>query len=166
MRASYGHDSKAVARARASSTTLPPLSPSQPSRALPLFDPWMPAASNIVDTLRLKAIQNPSDVQSKLEQCARSFAEVPRSARLVSDWLELPPVLGVIATRAAYTGQAWCALTDNHRSWLFLAEAPLALARERGKTVLVISQYDEYGELASCSTWVETRASHWETVAM
>jgi len=67
--------------------------------------------------------------------------------------------------RTAEQGRVWACWTDGHEIRLFTCEMSLPLSRERGTPVLVVSRYDEHGELQDAGTWVADPEGKWRRFA-
>ena len=106
-----------------------------------------------METLRLRRIQEPSQVESLLEAYVSGVGRLPQGAYPVRDRSGLPSRVQVIVSRALTQGHVWSAWECGARFWLFTGEMSLALSRERGTPVLVVHVYNEDGEVVDSGTW-------------
>jgi hypothetical protein len=118
-----------------------------------------------METKRLRTIQEPSQMEALLESFVCSVDLLPDGARKLLGRNELSSVLQRVAIHARKNDKAWGAWTDNHRTWLFVAEMSLALSRERGRPVLQIDEYGEDGELKDSACWLCVRDGEWKRCA-
>src|SRR4029077_3397845 len=114
-----------------------------------------------IETLRLRRIQQPSQVQRLLEAFVARGNRLPKDCYQIRDSRSLSPHLQRVLTREAQKGHIWACWADNHHTWLFTCEMSLPLSRERGAPVLQVSIYDEAGELKEAGTWVADPHGDW-----
>src|SRR3979411_463560 len=89
----------------------------------------------------------PSSVELLLDLFVTTTKRVPKGAYQVRTHSALPQALKSVVQQAQLKQRAWCAWTDDKRTWLFTAEISLALSRERAMPVLEINDYWGPGEL-------------------
>jgi hypothetical protein len=111
-----------------------------------------------MDTMRLRAIQQPSRVEALLESFAVSGCLIPPDAQPPLDFDRLPREFPHLIRRSGDEVHAWRAWSDDRQVWFLLGERSLPLSRERGRPVLCISQYDEEASIPEAPTWLRSRA--------
>jgi hypothetical protein len=114
-----------------------------------------------MQTLRLRAIQQPSHTEGLLASLVPQFPGVHPCARPLVEHSLLPSVLQRLARQATQTGHSWGAWTDGFHIWFFTAESSLALSRERGCPVLHVRAYRDNADLGDSSYWVLGRDGTW-----
>jgi hypothetical protein len=120
------------------------------------------AGSNgVMETVRLRRIQEPSHVERLLEAYVSRGDLLPKDAFQIRAMRALSPQLQRVVTRATQKGHVWACWADSYHTWLFTCEMSLPLSRERGAPVLLIDQYDEAGELKDSGTWVSDQDGKW-----
>lgn len=116
-----------------------------------------------MQTMRLRAIREPSQVERLLESFIQRLLErLQESHHRVLDTASLSAGLRLVAQRARAEGLAWAAWTSAVRTWLFTAELCFERSRESGRPVLVINIYDETGRLRQGGAWLQDRAGSWQ----
>jgi len=119
-----------------------------------------------METMRLQSIQQPKTVDRLLESFVTGTSLVPLNAHQLRAASALPHhALKSAAHQAQQRDRAWCAWTDDKRTWLFTAEMSLALSRERGIPVLEIRAYSEQGGLEATGFWAHDRQGIWQRCA-
>ena len=106
-----------------------------------------------METLRLRQIQAPSQVESLLEAYVLRAGNLPEGAYQIRDRSELPGRVQTIVSWATTQGHVWLGWTRGAQIWLFTGEMSLPLSRERGTPVLIIRLHNEEGELVDSGTW-------------
>ena len=106
-----------------------------------------------METLRLRRIQEPSQVERLLDGFISRSVSLPSGAYAVRDTWELPNTLRGIVAQAAARGETWLCFSRGSQVWLFICEMSLALSRERGVPVLLVRQYDEDARVKDSGTW-------------
>lgn len=114
-----------------------------------------------METLKLRRVQQPSEVERLLESCIPSLEVLPDGAYPVRDERSVPRELRAILKSAAASGRSWACWTRGIHTWLFTCELSLALSRERRMPVLQISVYGDDGALESTGTWARNRGGAW-----
>jgi hypothetical protein len=115
-----------------------------------------------METLRLRKIQQPSQVERLLEAFVVRGKLLAKDFYQIRDPRALPsPLQLVVARAAAQEGRVWGCWASGHELWLFTCEMSLALSRERGAPVLQVNRYDEAGELTEAGTWAADRDGGW-----
>jgi hypothetical protein len=115
-----------------------------------------------METMRLRAIQQPSSVEELLESYASSRLLLPAEARRITELQELSPELRSLVRRMQGEEQAWCAWSDDRYIWFISGELSLPLSRERRSPVLHIRRYDEEATLQETGSWLLVRGLLWE----
>jgi hypothetical protein len=115
-----------------------------------------------MDTMRLRAIQHPSNGEELLENFVQRQARLPRDSRRLIRSREMTPALASVAVKAEQGGYVWRAFTDDRLTWMFVAEISLERSRERGRPVLTVVRYDEHGRLEERADWVQLRSDTWQ----
>jgi hypothetical protein len=118
-----------------------------------------------METMRLRGIQQPGNVDRLLEAFICGTSRVPSSAYPVRTRSGLSQVLKSLVQQAQKKQQAWSAWSDDRLSWLFTAEMSLALSRERGMPVLEVRAYSDHGELQETGFWARDRQGCWHRCA-
>jgi hypothetical protein len=106
-----------------------------------------------METLRLRRIQEPSQVESLLEAYISRARILPEGAYQVRDRRELPNRVQAIVSRTKALAQVWSGWVRGAHVWLFICEMSLPLSRERGTPVLIVRLYNEDGEVVDSGTW-------------
>lgn len=120
-----------------------------------------------METIRLRAVQQPSRVERLLVALASSSGIVAEDTYLLRDQGEMSSVLQRIIGEAVQQGHSWCCwANDSRRAWLFTAEMSLALSRERGSPVLDVKVYREDGTLTDSDCWHVDAEGKWQRCAV
>jgi hypothetical protein len=106
-----------------------------------------------METVRLRAIQEPSRVERLLVAFALRSGIMTADAYMLRDQRAVPAVLQSVIFQAMREDRAWCAWKDNARMWLLTCEMRLELSRQRGSPVLDVQLYGEDGELKDSDLW-------------
>jgi hypothetical protein len=113
-----------------------------------------------METLRLRRLQHPSEVERLLEMYISSKDLLPQGAYPIRDQAGVPKELRKLVTHALDKGWVWSCWAHEVRTWLFTAEMSLPLSRERGTPVLHIKRYsDEL--LEDSGTWTTDPRGAW-----
>ena len=115
-----------------------------------------------METMRLRAIQQPGNAGALLDSFIRAAGNLPRDSRELSRARELTPTLEKVAQRSLEDGYVWRAYTDDRAMWLWDCEVSLARSRERGLTVVEVRRYDESGAVEESGTWVRIEKNSWQ----
>jgi hypothetical protein len=118
-----------------------------------------------METLRLRKIQQPSQLERLLEAFVSRGDLLPPAAYQIRDPKTVPTPLRRLVSQAVRDGQVWTCWADNFHHWLFICEMSLSLSRERGSPVLKVNRYDEAGELTEAGTWAADREGRWQRCA-
>lgn len=114
-----------------------------------------------METLRLRKLQQaPSHVGRLLEALIAHGNLVPAGAHQIRNLGEVPRELQTMAEQAGKKGRVWSCWAHTFRTWMFTAEMPLSLSRERGTPVLQVDLYDEDG-LKDSGLWTSDRQGKW-----
>ncbi len=114
-----------------------------------------------METLRLRRIQQPSEVRRLLEEFVSHGSFLPKDCYQVLDPSALSPQLRRVLAGEAEQGHVWACWANNFQTWLFTCEMSLTLSRERGAPVLKVNLYGEMGELKETGTWLAAREGQW-----
>ncbi len=118
-----------------------------------------------VETLRLSRLQqSPSHIKRLLEALVVRAKLVPEEAYQVRLTSAVPKPLRELAEQASKDGRVWACWAHGFRAWLFTAEMPLDLSRERGAPVMQVDVYDEAGARDS-GVWVPNQDGTWQRCA-
>jgi hypothetical protein len=118
-----------------------------------------------METKRLRTIRQPSSVERLLDLFVTTTKRVPKGACPVRTHSALPHALMSRVQQAQLRQRAWCAWTDDKRTWFFTAEMSFALSRERGMPVFEINAYSEQGELQETGFWTHDEQGSWHRCA-
>ena len=113
-----------------------------------------------VETLRLRRLQHPSEVERLLGLYVSSRKLLPEGSYQIRELEGVPKELRRVATRAVEKDGVWCCWTYQVQTWLFTAEMSLALSRERGTPVLHIQCYSD-DLLQDSGTWTTDQRGSW-----
>jgi hypothetical protein len=106
-----------------------------------------------METVRLRAIQEPSRVERLLVAFALRSGIMSSDAYMLRDQRAVPAVLQGVIFQAMRADRAWCAWKDDSRISLLTCEMLLEQSRERGSPVLHVQLYGEDGELKDNACW-------------
>ncbi len=119
-----------------------------------------------VETIRLRAVQQPSRVERLLVSFGSNSGIVAEGSYLVRNPNVMTPLLQRAIADAVSKGHAWCCWTDDSRVWLITGELSLALSRESGSPVLDVRVYREDGALADSDCWLVDQDGKWRRCAV
>ncbi len=114
-----------------------------------------------METVRLRRIQEPSQVERLLEAYTSRSGLLSKDSHQIRSSRALSPQLQRVVTGAGEKGHVWACWADSHHTWLFTGEMSPALSRERGAPVLRVDQYDETGELKDSGAWFSDQQGKW-----
>jgi hypothetical protein len=114
-----------------------------------------------METVRLRAIQQPSRIERLLVAFALRSGIVNPDGHMLRDQRAVPAVLQSVIFQAMRRDRAWCAWRYNSRIWLLTCEMLLERSREHGSPVLDVQLYDESGELKDSAWWLVDREGEW-----
>jgi hypothetical protein len=115
----------------------------------------------LVETLRLRKIQQPSKVERLLEACISRSDVLPKGSYQIRNPSSVPPGLRLILNQATEQGKVWSCWTNGFDTWLVTCEMSLALSRERGTPVLQVSLHNKDGALRDSGTWTTDSQGTW-----
>jgi hypothetical protein len=118
-----------------------------------------------METLRLRKIQQPSEVERLLEAFVSRGSYLPKECYQVRDPRELSSQLRRVLADEAQQGHVWACWVNAFQTWLFTCEMSLVASRERGAPVLKVNRYDETGELKETGTWLADKQGTWTRCA-
>ena len=122
---------------------------------------WGFQSQNLMETVRLRKIQQPSQVERLLEALVSRGNLLPKECYQIRASGALSPQLQRVVERAIAKGHVWACWADSYHSWLFTCEMALPLSRERGAPVLQVDLYDEAGELKDAGIWMTDQEGKW-----
>ena len=114
-----------------------------------------------METVRLRAIQQPSRVERLLVAFALRSGIVNPDGYMLRDQRAVPAALQGVIFQAMREERAWCAWKDDSRVSLLICEMLLEPSRERGSPVLNVQLYDEGGELKDDAWWLVDHEGEW-----
>jgi hypothetical protein len=115
-----------------------------------------------METMRMRAIQNPGDAEVLLDSFVRQEGHLPRDVRRLVKTSELTPSLEKLAHRSLDDGYVWRAWTDDRAMWMWIGEMSLARSRERGLPVMEVWRYDEFAQMEERGTFVRVSQDRWQ----
>ncbi len=115
-----------------------------------------------METMKLRAIQQPCNTGELLDSFIVAEGRLPGDAHELIDERRLTPTLEKLAQRELEGGCVWRAWTDDRAMWLWACEVSLARSRERGLPVMDVRKYDESGSIEESGTWVRVRQNNWQ----
>ncbi len=92
-----------------------------------------------METMRLRRIQHPAEVERLLESYIHRANILPKDADQIRIAGSVPRELRGLVMQAVKLGKTWSCWTRGSETWLFTAEMSLELSRERGAPVLQIN---------------------------
>jgi hypothetical protein len=108
-----------------------------------------------METKKLRALQQPTQLTLLLDSLVMSQSWVPKGARQVADRSELPSVLQKLAIKTNKDQGTWQAWLFDDEVQFFSSEMSLATSRERGCAALNVHCYNEQGRLQKYSQWIQ-----------
>lgn len=114
-----------------------------------------------METLRLRQIQHPLEVERLVESYVTRVARLPWSAYRMRTAATVPKPLRGLVMQAVKGGKTWSCWADGTQTWLFVAEMSFALSRERGAPVLQINLYGDDGSLRETGTLMLDQTGKW-----
>ena len=118
-----------------------------------------------METERLRKIQQPTHLERLLEALITRSNLVPKDSYQIRDPEAVAAPLRRIALRAVEEGRVWACWACGPQQWIFTAEMPLSLSRERGTPVLSIHRYGEDGLLTETGNWLVGPNGLWQRCA-
>jgi hypothetical protein len=116
-----------------------------------------------VETLRLRKIQQPSQVERLLEAYISRSTVLPPGSYQIRDPGAVPSGLQRIVSQASEQGKVWsCWRTGSSDAWLFTCEMSLPLSRKRGTPVLQVCLYNKEGALRDSDQWTTDQNGTWQ----
>jgi hypothetical protein len=119
-----------------------------------------------MQTMKLRALQQPSQLAALLESLVMSQSWVPAGAPLVTDRSELPSTLQKLVIKAVNGDGAWRAWQCHDGARLFVTEMSMELSRERGCPALTVNYYNDQGRLQYHSLWIKLATGAWQRCAL
>jgi hypothetical protein len=114
-----------------------------------------------VETVKLRQIQYPSEVDGLLESYISRAAKLPWSAYRMRTAAWVPKDLRGLVMQAVKLGKTWSCWTDGTQAWLFTAEMSLPSSRKRGAPVLQVNLYGDDGSLRESGTVMTDQTGKW-----
>ncbi len=130
------------------------------TRAAIAYDP-VARECRSVETLRLRRIQHPAEVERLLESYILRADILPKDAIRIRTAPSVPRGLRGLVMQAVKLGRTWSCWTQGSRMWLFTAEMYLALSRERGAPVLQVNVYGGDGSLRESAALTTDQNGEW-----
>ena len=118
-----------------------------------------------METMRLRNIQHPAEVERLLESYILRAHLLPKDATRVATASSVPTALRGLVIQAAKQGKTWSCWTYGARTWLFTAEMSLELSRERGAPVLQVHLYGDDGSLREAAALTTDPTGQWQRCA-
>lgn len=118
-----------------------------------------------METVRLRRIQRPSQVERLLDLFIARSDLLPQDSFQIRNAAELPSQLQVIIVRSKGEGRVWSCWASSLQMSLFTCEMSLARSRERGTPVLLVNRYNEIGELKDAGSWITGPDGLWQRSA-
>lgn len=118
-----------------------------------------------METLRLRKMQQPSQMERLLEAFVSRGSIVPPEAYQIRDRSALPLALERVVAEGEREGRVWACWANGSQLWLVSGEMSLALSRERGAPVLNVRIYSEDGALKDTGTWLPDHDGKWQRCA-
>lgn len=116
-----------------------------------------------VETLRLRKIQQPSQVERLLDAYISRSTVLPQGSYQIRDRDAVPSGLQRIVSQVFEQGKVWsCWRTGSSDTWLFTGEMSLELSRKRGTPVLQICLYNKDGALRDSDIWTTDPEGRWQ----
>jgi len=116
-----------------------------------------------VETLRLRRIQQPSQVERLLDAYISRSTVLPQGSYQIRDPNAVPTGLQRIVSQATEQGKVWsCWRTSSSDTLLFTCEISMPLSRKRGTPVLQVCLYNKDGSLRDSDSWTTDRAGTWQ----
>lgn len=119
-----------------------------------------------METVRLRAIQQPSRVERLLVAFALRSGIMNPDAYMIRDQRAVPAVLQRLIFQAMREDRAWCAWKDHSRMWLLTCEMLLEQSRAHGSPVLNVHLYGEDGALQEADSWLVDAEGKWRRGAL
>jgi hypothetical protein len=118
-----------------------------------------------METMRLRSIQHPSEVERLLESYIHRANILPKDANPIRVAGAVPRELRGLVMQAVKLGKTWSCWTFGSQTWLFTAEMSLELSRERGTPVLQINLYGGDGSLHESAALTNDPTGKWQPCA-
>jgi len=118
-----------------------------------------------METMRLRKIQHPAEVERLLESYIQRAEIVPKDATCIRIAGAVPIELRGVVMRAVKLGKTWSCWTHGYQTWIFTAEMSLELSRERGSPVLQVNLYGDDGSLRESAALTTDPSGKWQRCA-
>ena len=115
-------------------------------------------------TIRLRKLQEPTNLSRLLDALIVRAALVPRGAYQIRSADSVPTELRNIAELAVHNRRAWSCWADGTHTWMFTGDIPLTISRKRRRPVLQVDVYEGDG-LRDSGLWISDRDGKWERCA-
>jgi hypothetical protein len=120
-----------------------------------------------MQTIKLRALQQPTRLALLLDSLVMSQSWVPMGALQVADRSELASALQKIAIKAIRDEGTWRAWLGHDGVRFFSSEMSLDMSRERGCAALKVRYYNEAGQLQLYSQWIQLAdGGRWQRCAL
>jgi hypothetical protein len=130
--------------------------------AVPNAGGWYKA---VMETLRLRALQQPVHAERLLEALATRTNIIPKNSFRICDPDALPVTLQRVMFNAAQEGCIWVCWARGSHSWLFTCETRDPTSPERPAVVLRVKVYGEDGDLMEAGDWTLAADGKWDRCA-
>jgi len=114
-----------------------------------------------VDTLKLRRIQHPRQLERLLESYIARADLLPKGVCQIRSVVAVPTPLHGLVMQAMKLGKSWSCWTQGSQTWLFTAEMSLPLSRKRGAPVLQVKLYGDDGLLRESGTVTTDQNGKW-----
>lgn len=118
-----------------------------------------------METLRLRALPQPSLVRAVLAREAAATAGIPADAEVIDCVGRLPRLLEGLARRIDRSDGVWIAYERGWETWLLAGEFVLDLAREHGRPVVRVAVYDGEGRVQDSFNLISRQPAQWTRMA-
>lgn len=118
-----------------------------------------------METLKLRQIQHPAEVERLLESYILRANLLPKDAHQIRTAPSVPRELRGLVMQAVKLGKTWSCWASGARTWLFTAEMSLDSSRERGTPVLHVKLYGDDGLLREAAALTTDPTGKWQRCA-
>ena len=115
-----------------------------------------------MSTLRLRTIQQPTQVERLLEALINHQGLVPADWYRIRDPDSLPQQLQLVLRRETSEGRTWLCWAHDDDAVLFTCEPSLPWSSRRTSLVLQVNRYNQDGDLIDSGFWKPTSQGDWQ----
>jgi hypothetical protein len=119
-----------------------------------------------MSTLRLRTMQQPTQVERLLEALVTHQGLIPADWYRIRDPDSLPPQLQLLLRRETNDGRTWLCWSNNSDVMLFTCEPSLPWSSRRAALVLQVNRYDKDGGLIDTGFWKPASHGDWQRCRM